>query len=68
MKMLWATKKGDAAWQEVIITTRGDSIPAARAWARANGFDRFRVAEFYDGEKPDFAGAVNPIPRAERGN
>lgn len=60
MKVLYATKIGDEDWQEQIITTDEKRIPAARVWAQANGFDRFRVAVFSDEpEMPDFAATAN---------
>lgn len=58
MKMLWAVKKGDEDWQEQIITTDEARIPAAKEWAKQNGFDRFRVSEYQDGDVPDFTKAV----------
>lgn len=54
MKILWGTRKGNEDWQEELITEQSDKIEAASAWARANGFDRLRVSEFTEGEKPDF--------------
>lgn len=55
--LLYAVKIGAEDWQEEIITTEAARIPAARQWAKQNGFDRFRVAHF-DDAKPDFAKAV----------
>lgn len=59
-KMLWAVRKGAEDWQEEIITTDASKIDAARKWAEANGFDRFRVAE-YDDSPLDFAKTVNKL-------
>ena len=55
--VLWAIKKGAPDWEEVLITTKKERIPAAKKWAEENGFDRFRVSEIDDG-KPDFAGTI----------
>ena len=46
---LWAVKIGNANWQEDLITTMtpeniAEKMPKAAAWARANGFDRLRLA------------------------
>ena len=59
MKMLWAVKTGNEDWEEEIITTDEERIPAAKQWATENGFDRFRIADYRDGEKPDFAKTLN---------
>lgn len=56
-KVLFAVKDGDEDWQEVLITEVEARIEAAKTWAEANGFGRFRVAEIGDGP-PDFAGTV----------
>jgi len=55
--VLWAIKKGAPDWEEVLITTKKERIPAAKKWAEENGFDRFRVSEIDDG-KPDFRGTI----------
>lgn len=57
MKILWATKKGNEDWQEELITEDETRIEAAKKWAEANGFDRFRISE-YKGEKPDFTKTI----------
>lgn len=49
-RRLYAVKKGDPDWAEVIITEVEQRIPDAMEWARQNGFDRFRVATFTMGE------------------
>lgn len=54
MKILWAIKKGAESWEEQLITEDETKIEAAKKWAIANGFDRFRVSEYQAGEKPDF--------------
>ena len=59
MRMLWAVKKEDEDWQEQIITTNESQINAARKWASKNGFNRFREAEYFDGERPNFANTIN---------
>ena len=57
-KVLYGTRKGDPDWKERIITTHASLIPAAKAWAKANGFDRLRVM-IVDDTPPDFVGAIN---------
>lgn len=58
MKILYGVRIGDEDWQESIITEVEARIPAATAWAKANGFDRLRVADIVEGAAPDFAGTV----------
>lgn len=58
MKMLRGVKRGAEDWQEEIITTDEAAIPAATQWAKEHGYDRFRVAEYTDGERPDFTKVV----------
>ena len=53
-KVLWATKIGDADWMEQVITEHTERIESASAWAKANGFDRLRVAEIDLGVAPSF--------------
>ena len=55
--ILYAVKIGAQDCQEEIITMHADRIEAAKAWATANGFDRFRVWT-YRGERPDFTACV----------
>jgi hypothetical protein len=57
-KILFAVKIGDEDWQEQLITEQEDRIPLAAEWAKANGFDRLRVAVIDEGI-PDFAATVN---------
>jgi hypothetical protein len=57
IQALFAVKIGDEDWQEQLITEVAERIPAASAWAKANGFDRLRVVTL-DGSKPDFAATV----------
>jgi hypothetical protein len=59
MKILYAVKKNDPDYMEEIITTNEEVIDKARTWAIENGFDRFRVATFTDGERPDFISTIN---------
>lgn len=60
MKILWAVKEDDEEWEEQIITTDGNRIEVAKAWATQNGFDRFRISEESDTPMPpDFASTVN---------
>lgn len=55
MKILFAVKTGDEDWQEQLITEQEDKIEAAKQWAKANGFDRLRVADVDLSKPPDFA-------------
>ena len=57
-KVLWAVRVGEPDWAEEIITEVAERIPAASEWARANGFDRLRVADVDLTTPPDFAGTV----------
>ena len=41
--ILWGIKKGDPDWMQEIITNDKRNFEKARAWAKRNGFDRFRV-------------------------
>jgi hypothetical protein len=60
MKVLWGTKRGNEAWQEDIITTDENRIPAARRWAVLNGFTNLRIVDMGDEPSfPDFAGTIN---------
>lgn len=54
MKVLWAVKIGAPDWAEDVITEHEDQIEAASAWAKANGYDRLRVAEVDLGSPPEF--------------
>ena len=58
--VLWGTKKEDKDWQEqtIVETTDKQKLEQARAWATANGFNRFRTLT-WDGDAPDFVKAVN---------
>ena len=59
MKILWAVKIGDPDYDEQVITEREDQIAAATEWARAQGFDRFRVMDASDEpEQPDFVTTI----------
>jgi len=57
-KILFAVRIGEPDYMEELITEQSDKIEEASAWARANGFDRLRVAVVDLGAKPDFVGAV----------
>jgi hypothetical protein len=59
--VLWAVKIGEPDWQEELITATvsQDHLSRAKQWALANGFDRLRTAVFQEGDKPNFAAAVN---------
>jgi hypothetical protein len=58
MKVLFAVPIFAEDWMEELITDVEDRIPLAAEWARANGFDRLRVADI-DDSLPDFAGTLN---------
>lgn len=57
---MFAVRKGDADWQEQVITSTSDAarLTAARAWAEANGFDRIRSVVMNFQDKPDFAKSI----------
>lgn len=59
MKVLFAVRKGDADWQEQLITEQPDKIQAASEWAKKNGFDRLRIADIDLSTKPDFTKTIN---------
>jgi len=52
--ILFAVKKGEPDWNEVLITNNPAKIEDAKKWALANGFDRLRVSKIDMNEKPDF--------------
>lgn len=54
MKILFAVRVGNEDWREEVITEDEDRIEAAKEWASANGFDRFRVAEIDLDTPPKF--------------
>ena len=56
--VLYGIRQGAEDWQEEIITTCRERETAARKWAEANGFDRFRVAN-YDDSPPDFTNVLS---------
>lgn len=62
LKILFAVKVGGEDWQEELITELPERIEAASAWAKANGFDRLRVATIADGA-PDFSKVLARNPR-----
>jgi len=57
-KAVFATKIGDEDWQEQFLTDHPDRIEAAQEWAKANGFDRIRVAEIDLSTPPDFTKTI----------
>lgn len=59
-KILWAVKIGDPDYMEQIITENEEKIAAATAWAKANGFNRLRIATI-DNKKPDFTKTINEV-------
>ena len=52
--ILFAVRKGEPDWNEVLITNNPDKIEDAKKWALENGFDRLRVSKIDMMEKPDF--------------
>ena len=56
--ILWGTKKGNPAWMQEIITNDKRNFEKARAWAKRNGFDRFRIAEIDTSKAPDFTNTL----------
>lgn len=59
VKVMYATKIGEPDYAEQLLTENEAFFPQAREWAQANGFDRFRIAEYDLDTPPDFAAAVN---------
>ena len=59
MKILWAVRDGNEDWEEELITEVEDRIPAAVKWAKANGFDRLRIATVDLSVKPDFRNVLS---------
>ena len=57
-RILYGTRKGAPAWQEEIITNQEKRFDEAKAWAKRNGFDRFRVAVIDLRETPDYTKAI----------
>ena len=56
--ILWGIKKGDPDWMQEIITNDKRNFEKAKAWAKRNGFDRFRVAEIDTSKAPDFTNTL----------
>jgi hypothetical protein len=54
VKILWATPIGAPDYEEQLITEQSDKIAEASKWAKANGFDRLRVAAIDLDTPPDF--------------
>ena len=52
--VLFAVRKGEPDYNEVLITNNPDRIEDAKKWALANGFDRLRVSTIDMREKPNF--------------
>lgn len=57
--VLYGLRVGAEDWQEELITTNPLKIEEATAWAKTQGFDRFRVAHIDLSQKPDFGKTVN---------
>jgi hypothetical protein len=57
---LYAVRNGNEEWQEEVITSTNDAakLAAARNWATANGFGRFREANFSLGDVAAFGRAA----------
>ena len=58
-RVLMGIRKGAPDYAEEVITNNPLVFVAAEGWARANGFDRFRVMEVDLGTVPDFGKSVN---------
>jgi len=56
--ILWGIKKGDPDWMQEIITNDKRNFEKAKAWAKRNGFDRFRIAEIDTSKAPDFTNTL----------
>jgi len=56
--ILWGIKKGDPNWMQEIITNDKRNFERAKAWAKRNGFDRFRVAEIDTSKEPNFTNTL----------
>ena len=59
MKILFAVRVGSEDWEEELITEVEDRIPAASEWAKANGFDRLRIASIDLDVPPDFRNVLS---------
>ena len=57
--LLWATPINEPEYMEVLITNNASQIPAARLWAEANGFDRFRISTLDLNKAPNFENVIN---------
>jgi hypothetical protein len=57
-RILYGTRKGEPSWKEEIITNQEKHFDQAKAWAKRNGFDRFRVAIIDLRETPDFTKCI----------
>lgn len=58
-QILFAVRIGNADWEEELITEDAQKIEAASQWAKANGFDRLRVATIDISTPPNFANTIN---------
>ena len=56
--ILWGIKKGDPDWMQEIITNDKRNFEKATAWAKRNGFDRFRIAEIDTSKAPDITNTL----------
>ncbi len=57
--VLYGVRIENEDWQEEIITTNAAKIHEASAWAKANGFDRLRIAKIDLSVAPDFSKTLN---------
>jgi hypothetical protein len=62
VKIAWATKIGAPDYTEKLLTEVEDRIPAATAWAKANGYT-VRVADVDLSTPPDFTRTFATRPR-----
>ncbi len=60
-RILFAVRKGNEDWQEELITEVPERIPQASEWAKANGFDRLRIATI-DDKAPKFGANLLSTP------
>jgi len=57
-RVLYGTRKDNEDWQEEIISTNPAVFDKAKAWAKEQGFDRFRIDEIDLSTPPDFTKAI----------
>lgn len=60
MKILWGIKRGNAFWQEEIITTNEARIEEAITWAKNNDFVNLRISELKEGVRDHLTASCPP--------